>query len=330
MAIEPQIFLVFLDNLKIVASSPYALVGYLALVAAWVYIVTENRRLTTVEKMLPELPKKDRIEILKKEYNTTPRAGLTAEQWIRSRKHRFLFLGFVAVLVMCTVLFLAAFAPLVPSGKAKKDGSRNINTNKLSADNSNATAIFQGVEANNISVNINNSRINTISRDSNRLAFELYVNGFANPIADHQIVALGKERSIRFRVKNVGNIAAENVSISVFFPLAGDEIASDGWEKQAPPVNPKTMQEVNGLLHLWSVWAGSISEQSWGRAPLLTISAKIPSPLFSRRALEELGFEFRGAAKNCPEDFLFHVLPVIVSVHSDHSKNQRFNVFFQY
>jgi hypothetical protein len=320
----------FLYSLKIVASSPYALVGYLALVAAWVYIVSASRRLTTIEKLLPQLPKKDRVEILKKEYNTTPRSGLSAEQWIRSRKHSFFFIGFVALLVVCAVMFLAALARLEPFGGTKNDGSRNVSANKLSVNNLNATAVFQGVEANNISVSVNNSRTYQDVGNPKSLKFEVYVNGLANSIADHEIVSIGEERKIIFRVKNVGDIAAENISISICLPLDPDKIASDGWEKQAPPINPRTMQEVNGLLHLWSVSPGSVSEQSWYKAPVLTISSNIPPPLFSRHEMEQLGFEFSGTAKNCPQDFLFHVLPVVVMVHSDHSKTQRFNLFFNY
>jgi hypothetical protein len=320
---------IFLDNLKIVASSPYALVGYLTLVVAWVYVVTANRRLTIIGKLLLQLPRKDRLEILKKEYNTIPRAGLSAEQWIKSRKHLFLFFGFIALLLLCSVLFLAALSRTAPSGMATNHSSHKVSTN-MSASNINTTAFFQGVEAKNISVNVKNSKIINNTGHASIPKFEIYVNGLRNPIAQHDIIPLSEDRQIRFRVKNVGEFVAENVSMSVFFPLKQNEIISDGWQIQAPPINPKTNQEVNGLLHLWSVSAGSVSEQSWYRAPLLSISTNLPSPSFSRRAMEQLGLGFEGSAKNCPQDFIFNLLPVIVSVHSDRSKNHQLLIFLKY
>jgi hypothetical protein len=59
------------------------------------------------------VPEKDRAALLAKEYNTTPRKGLSAEQWIRSRKHLLLFLTFVALVVAIAVVTVTAM--LTPS-----------------------------------------------------------------------------------------------------------------------------------------------------------------------------------------------------------------------
>jgi hypothetical protein len=100
----------FLESLKVVAASPYALVGYLALVAAWLTLAIYGQKIRAIGKLIKDLPERDRLEILKREYHTTPRAGLTADQWIRSRKHAFIFFAFLALVVGAIVLVLAALA----------------------------------------------------------------------------------------------------------------------------------------------------------------------------------------------------------------------------
>ena len=160
--------------------------------------------------------------------------------------------------------------------------------------------------------------------------FELFVNDISSPIHDHAVIKLAENRAVRIRVQNIGKIAADNLSVSVYVPLESSNLAFDNWTKQAPPINPKTSQEVTDLLHLWSVAAGVVPENGWFRSPVLSISKDLPGPEFTRRALEELGFEFSGSASSCPEDFVFHVLPVIVSVNSSQSIDHRYNLFFTY
>jgi hypothetical protein len=82
----------FLDHLKDVATSPYALIGYTLVVAAWAYVATAQRRLKVVARAIRELPEDDRATVLLKEYNVTPRAGLSAEQWIKSRRDTHLLI----------------------------------------------------------------------------------------------------------------------------------------------------------------------------------------------------------------------------------------------
>jgi hypothetical protein len=98
----------FLQSLKVTATSPYAFVGYVCVVAAWLYTVIARHRLNTVSKHLKDLPEARRAEVLLREYNTTPRAGLSAEQWIKARQHTLFFLAFIATLV--TVVAIAGIA----------------------------------------------------------------------------------------------------------------------------------------------------------------------------------------------------------------------------
>lgn len=208
--------------------------------------------------------------------------------------------------------------------------SGGFTENSLSITGINASAVLQGIEAKSISVSVVNTQIQNSTDNIPSPLFEVYVNDIKSPVRDHAVIKLGENRTVRIRVQNVGQIASDNVSISVYVPLESSNLAFTGWTRQAPPINPKTRQEVTGLLHLWSVAAGVAPENGWFRTPLLSISKDLPGPKFTRRALEELGFEFSGSATKCPEDFVFHVLPVIVSVNSSRSTDHRFNLFFSY
>jgi len=208
--------------------------------------------------------------------------------------------------------------------------SGGLTKNSLSISDINASAVLQGVEAKSISVSVVNKQIQNSTENVHAPLFEVYVNDITSPIPDHAVIKLGENRTVRIRVKNVGQIATDNLSISVYVPLESNNLAFTGWTRQTPPINPKTRQEVNGLLHLWSVAAGVVPERGWFRTPLLSISKDLPGPKFTRRALEELGFEFSGSATQCPEDFVFHVLPVIVSVNSTQSRDHRLNLFLLY
>jgi hypothetical protein len=113
----------FFSNLKAAATSPYALIAYICLLAAWVYIATRGFRLRHISKIIMAVPEKDRAALLAKEYNTTPRKGLSAEQWIQSRKHLLLFLAFIALVVAIAVVAVTATltatrSTTLPSGSA--------------------------------------------------------------------------------------------------------------------------------------------------------------------------------------------------------------------
>lgn len=90
---------IFLEHLKDAASSPFAFVAYVCVVAAWLYAATSRHRLNVMAKMIKDLPEHERIKVIEREYGTTPRAGLSAEQWIRARLHALLFLAFLSLLI---------------------------------------------------------------------------------------------------------------------------------------------------------------------------------------------------------------------------------------
>jgi len=102
--------LTFLQHLKEVAASPFAFVAYICVVAAWVYVVSARNRLRTIEKTLKQLPPEMRADVLLREYATTPRKGLSAEQWIRSRKQTLLFAAFLATLIAGVAITIPALS----------------------------------------------------------------------------------------------------------------------------------------------------------------------------------------------------------------------------
>ncbi len=232
------------------------------------------------------------------------------------------------VLGVFGILLTVIFALFSNTSYIKISGG--LTQNSLSNSEINASAILQGIEAKSISVSVVNTQIQNSTDNISAPLFEVYVNDITAPIHDHSIIKLSENRTIRIRVQNVGELASDNLSISVYVPLESSNLTFTGWTRQAPPINPKTRQEIPDLLHLWSVAAGVVPENGWFRTPLLSISKELPSPNFTRRALEELGFEFSGPATKCPKDFVFHVLPMIVSVNSSQSKDHRLNLFLLY
>lgn len=233
--------------------------------------------------------------------------------------------GVVGVLGILLTVVLALF---LNTSYIKMSGG--FTQNSLSNNEIKASAVLQGVEAKIISISIVDTQIKSSMDNISTPLFEVFVNEITAPIHDHAIIKLSENRTVRIRVQNVGQFATDNLNVSVYIPLESSNLIFAGWTRQAPPINPKTKQEIPDLLHLWSVAAGVVPENGWFRTPLLSISKELPSPKLTRRALEELGFEFSGSAMKCPEDFIFHVLPVIVSVNSSQSTDHRFNLFLLY
>jgi hypothetical protein len=104
----------FLDSLKHVGSSPYAFAAYIAVVAAWVYLITARHRLGKISELLKDLPPEDRAQVILKEYSILPRSGLSAEQWIKSRQHSLLFFAFLTLIVCVTIVVIVALASAWP------------------------------------------------------------------------------------------------------------------------------------------------------------------------------------------------------------------------
>jgi hypothetical protein len=94
--------------LKQAALSPYAFIGYIAVVGAWAYVVSARNQLRHFADDLRQLPKADRWKAVQQRYNVFPKEGLAAEDYLRSRRQSLLFLAFLSIVVAIVVVVTVA------------------------------------------------------------------------------------------------------------------------------------------------------------------------------------------------------------------------------
>lgn len=111
----------FISAIPAAAASPLALVAYLATLVAWTLVAWRVNRFTVLMNSIDKLPEKDRIEAIRVETGRVVPKGMTAEQYLRSRIHSFILVGFF---VLCaTVAFVASMALIrVYEQRARADG----------------------------------------------------------------------------------------------------------------------------------------------------------------------------------------------------------------
>jgi hypothetical protein len=84
-----------------------AFMSYVVLVVAWGAIAFRINRNQQLLRNLEKLPPDDRLPALQLEVNGVQlRSGISPEQWIRSRIHQYLFLGFAALCLVGVLLFI--------------------------------------------------------------------------------------------------------------------------------------------------------------------------------------------------------------------------------
>lgn len=98
----------FLSALSEIATSPYGLIGYVLVVAAWALSSWQSRRLQIIGERLKYLPEKDRIKALELEYRLVPKGGLDSQSFLQLRATQFKFAAVVVVLLVA--LLIAALA----------------------------------------------------------------------------------------------------------------------------------------------------------------------------------------------------------------------------
>lgn len=108
----------FVDALSEIGTRPYALVGYVILIVLWAYVVRQSRADRALYKSVRDLPLKDRlraIEIARGDGRL--RQGLTPEQWLRGRLHRYYLIAFLALLLIILLLAVIALVRTEPQGE---------------------------------------------------------------------------------------------------------------------------------------------------------------------------------------------------------------------
>jgi hypothetical protein len=91
------------------AKSPYAFAAYAMALAAWVVIAWRVQRYRVLLGHLSMIPESDRLEALRDEMGNPHGAEkMTAEQYLRSRIHIFLFVGYGLTIVAALVVVVIA------------------------------------------------------------------------------------------------------------------------------------------------------------------------------------------------------------------------------
>jgi hypothetical protein len=117
----------FIEGLKTAATSPYAFVAYVCLVAGFIFWLVSESRL----KAIGRLPAKEQAAVLKIEYNVFPREGLSGEQWIHSRRITLTFWAFVVLIVAIVLLGTVGLLTLKPTSPIGTPASGNKPTQSV-------------------------------------------------------------------------------------------------------------------------------------------------------------------------------------------------------
>ena len=113
----------FFDALPVAASSPLALFGYLAALAASVALVWRVRRNQNLLSRIKDIPSKDRKDTLQAEMGVVLPKSISAEQWLRSRVQQYYFLGFVVLVLCVTLIGVIAFTYSAGPNQHAEDGN---------------------------------------------------------------------------------------------------------------------------------------------------------------------------------------------------------------
>jgi hypothetical protein len=106
-----EFFNAALNALPAVATSPLALIAYLAPIAAWVVLALRAQRNQQLLQHLEKLPERDRLKALEAEMgHVRLESGLRPEEFLRSKVNTYIFFGFLALLLLIAVLFAIAAA----------------------------------------------------------------------------------------------------------------------------------------------------------------------------------------------------------------------------
>src|ERR1700730_3609133 len=153
-SIEIAMWEKFVESLPIGAKSPFAVLLYICLLFAYVFVVIYTHRLKKVSKSLALVPENQRAALLAKEYSTFPKSGLSPNQWLASRRQLFRFLAFLATLIAGTIILIMSInlsrgpknpdsvaAAQTPSQQNTVNGSNN-NTGNVNQNGDNNTSII--------------------------------------------------------------------------------------------------------------------------------------------------------------------------------------------
>jgi hypothetical protein len=118
----PESISEFFSAIPSAAASPGAFAAYALAVLSSTAIALKVRRNQQVLAHLKEFPESERLKVLELEMgNVSVPAGLTPEQWLRSRVHSYLFGAFAAVCAVALVVSVVALTTKPPAGSVDTD-----------------------------------------------------------------------------------------------------------------------------------------------------------------------------------------------------------------
>jgi hypothetical protein len=101
-------------------------VGYLAVVASWLILGLQDRKLGQIVRALKDLPENQRLDALRLSFQANPRSGISSEQWLKSKRYTYLLVAFVVTSFVIISITAAAFwiAEKRVSTDASKDSAK--------------------------------------------------------------------------------------------------------------------------------------------------------------------------------------------------------------
>ncbi len=97
----------FLEHLVDVlpfVNSPLTLIGFLAVVAVLAFSIFHLKQFDSLAKSLKDLPQEKIAIIIEKKMGEVIPSEISAEQWLKGRRHKYYFLAFISLLAFIIVV----------------------------------------------------------------------------------------------------------------------------------------------------------------------------------------------------------------------------------
>lgn len=130
----PNFFQSALNAIPAAATSNRAFLAYLIATIAWVICALKVTRHRNFLSAIEKLPEKDRLPALIDENgNVELKEGLSPEQWIRTRIHRYFYYSFMVLCLLLVVVFgLATIRPEVTPAVIAKGVEQGLDEDRVS------------------------------------------------------------------------------------------------------------------------------------------------------------------------------------------------------
>ena len=122
-----------IDGLKYTALSPYSFISYIILIIAVVFVTTRNGKLKLLSAQFSALSEKERLLVIRSEYKTEPKQGLTAEEWLTKRSQLLNFLLILSLILAVIIIAVVFITTSTTSGRTNDNITPLIKPRLLSS-----------------------------------------------------------------------------------------------------------------------------------------------------------------------------------------------------